>query len=322
MLLTASTGCAREAAPVPDGGLEKASIKVGALAVPDSAPLYLAKARGYFADEGLTVAIEPTQSAAQAFPALEGGTLDVALVNYVSTFQAVTRGATFRVVADAYQAAPKTFVVMTLDDSKVKSMADLKGKTIGVASRRSIGSLTIAAALATHGLSESDVELLEFPLPDMVDKLRRGIIDAAWLTEPFITQATTTLGARLVQDMTASDSPTADFPVAGWGITAAYAAENPRTVAAFQRAITRAQRLAAGDRKAVTDILPTYTRIPPAVAGVIALGTYPVTLEAGRLQRVADLMHSYEGYLDEGATVDVNAILVPLPAGATSAERQ
>ncbi|GAA3021758.1 ABC transporter substrate-binding protein [Streptosporangium longisporum] len=281
---------------------------MGAIAVPDSAPLYLAKARGYFADEGLTVAIEPVQSAPHAFPALEGGALDVALVNYVSVFQAVSRGASFTVIADAYQAAPRTFVVMTSKDSPVRTMADLKGRTIGVASRRSIGSLTIAAALAAHGLGESDVKLLEFPLPEMIDKLRQGIVDAAWLTEPFITQGTTT-GARIVQDMAPADGPTAGLPVAGWGITKAYAARNPRTVAAFQRAIGRAQRLAATDRKAVTDIIPTYTRIPPAVAGVITLGTFPTTLDAKRLQRVADLMRSHEGYLGEGVTVDVDSIL-------------
>jgi NitT/TauT family transport system substrate-binding protein len=84
----------------------------------------------------------------------------------------------------------------------------------------------------------------------------------------------------------------ADFPIAGWGVTDTFARDNPHTIAAFQRAMAKAQQLAATDRTIVTNILPTYTKIDAKIAPLISLGAYPTTLNPIRLQRVADLMQA------------------------------
>ncbi|WP_329087745.1 MULTISPECIES: ABC transporter substrate-binding protein [unclassified Streptosporangium] len=297
-------------------------IKVGALLVPDAAPAHIAFRRGLFRDEGLDVRLEPIQAASAALPALDGGSLQFALLNYVTAIMATAEGdAKLLMVADSYQAADGTFVVMVKGGSSYKTMADLRGRKIGVASRRSIGSITVASALKTFNMAESDVDLVEFPLPDMPALLEAGTIDAAWMTQPYVLNAAQKTGARELQDMT-KGGPMADFPIAGWGVTAAYAKENPHVVAAFRRAIGKAQQIAANDRRAVEEVLPTYTKIDAATAAVIPLGTFPTTLEEGRLQRVADTMLEH-GYLTEPFKVSaLLAAQTPSPSSAPLSKGQ
>ncbi|WP_329431269.1 ABC transporter substrate-binding protein (plasmid) [Streptosporangium sp. NBC_01495] len=285
-------------------------IKVGALLVPDAAPAHIALKRGFFRDEGLDVTMEPIQAASMALPALDGGSLQFALLNYVTVVLSTAEGdAKLVMVADSYEAAEDTFVVMVRKNSSHKTMLDLKGKKVGVASRKSIGSLTVASALKTVGLKESDVELVEFPLPEMAAQLIGGTVDAAWMTQPYIQDISKKHGARKLQDM-AKDAM-ANIPVAGWGTTTAYAKANPHVVAAFQRAIGKAQQIAAKDRKAVEEVLPTYTKIDAATAATIALGNFPTTMDPNRLQRIPDAMLEHD-YLTKPFIV--KELLAPAPA--------
>ncbi|MEU4536770.1 ABC transporter substrate-binding protein [Streptosporangium sp. NPDC023825] len=276
------------------GGLEKATIKMGALPIPDSAALYIAKKRGFFKDEGLTVEIEPVAGGAQAQLGLMGGTFDATQTNYVSAFLAVSRGQKMKIISDLYQAAPNSFNLMVPKDSGIKTPANLKGKKIAVNSKQNIGTLAVTTVLKTHGLTEKDVEFVEFSFPEMGAQLANKTVDAAWMTEPALTAAQKKIGAQKLAD-TMVDS-TADFPIAGVAVTEKFATENPKTVAAFQRAIAKAQQIAATDRKAVEEILPDYTQIDAATAAVITLGAFPTSLDETRLQRVADLMLE-QGYL-------------------------
>ncbi|GLW09223.1 sulfonate ABC transporter substrate-binding protein [Microtetraspora sp. NBRC 13810] len=291
------------------------TIRVGRLLVPDAAPLHRAIQRGYFAREGLEVKVETIQGAALAVPQLKGESMDFSMLNYVTAVQAQSQGAAdLRVVSDGYQAAPGTFALMVMNDSDIKGVADLKGRTLAVPTLKSIATLSSESALIAHGLTQKDVNWREEALPDMVGLLQQGKIDAAWMTEPFISLISNA-GARQLYDV--MTGPMDAFPIAGWGCTEKYAREHPDIVAAFQRAMHAGQLDLAADRKAVVDIIPTYIeKIPPEIAGLISLGTYPTTLEAKRLQRVADSMHEL-GYTEEA--LDMNDILLPMaPAGGTA----
>ncbi|MGC5012622.1 ABC transporter substrate-binding protein [Streptosporangium sp. DT93] len=291
-----------ETAAANANGLEKTSLTIGALPIPDSASLYIANARGFFKDVGLTVKIEVVPGGAQAQQGLLGGTLDATQTNYVSTFLAVSKGNKLKIIADMYQATPNSFNLMVPKDSTIKTPADLKGKKIAVNSKQNIGTLAVTSVLKTHGLTESDVSFVEFPFPDMKTQLENGTVDAAWMTEPHLTAVQKTIGAQKLAD-TMVDS-TADFPIAGVVVTEKFANDNPNTVKAFQSAMGKAQQIAASDRKAVEEILPTYTKIDAATAAVITLGSFPTSLDETRLQRVADLMVEY-GYLKESIQAKV-----------------
>ncbi|NRQ35008.1 ABC transporter substrate-binding protein [Nonomuraea sp. NN258] len=282
------------------GGSEKTTISVGMLPVPDAAPLYIAINKGYFAAEGLTVKPElMAQGTAAALTKQAGGGLDVILGNYMSVFTAQEKGVgTFTFIADCYQAGADGFNLMVKSDSPLKSPAELKGRTIALNSIGNIGDLAVISTIKGHGLTRDDVTFVEIPFPEMAKALAEKRVDAAWLAEPFITYAEKQNAARTLADT--MTGPTKDFPVAGWSVTAEFAKANPGTVAAFQRAIGKAQAEAAGDRDEVTKVVPTYTKIDAQSAAAISLGTFPTAkLDGARLQRVADLMREL-GFLTAG----------------------
>ncbi|GAA3470937.1 ABC transporter substrate-binding protein [Nonomuraea roseola] len=286
-------------------GLEKTTIKVGALPIPDPAALYIANAKGFFKAEGLTVEPVLIQGGALALPHIKSGQLDISHTNYVSTFLAASKGEKIKVVGDVYQAAPNTFNLMVPKDSPLNSVADLKGKTVLVNTLKNIGTLTVEATLKVAGLTKDDVKFVEKPFPDMANALSTGQGDAAWMTEPFITATQSQSGFRKLADTMSGQ--TADLPIAAWMATDEWVQKNPKTLAAFQRAIAKAQQLVANDRKEVEAVLDDYTKIDAKTASVITLGTFPTSLNATRLQRVADLMLEYK-YIE--SPLDVKTILV------------
>lgn len=292
-------------------GLEKTTLKVGILAVPDAAPLQVAIDHGFFKEEGLDVKISVEAGGATATPKLIAGSLDAMLSNYVSLFSAQYKGTgSFKIVADSYQAAPDNFVIQVLPDSPIKTPADLKDKKIAVNTLNNIGTLSVTATLKIAGVEAKPEQFVPMALPDMGPALKNGTVDAIWVAEPFISANAKELGARKVADT--MSGPMADFPIAGWAVTEKFAQENPNTVAAFQRALGKAQQLAATNRKVVEQALPKYTKIDARTAAVITLGEFPTSLNEARLQRVADVMTEF-GYLP--GKLDVKPLILPPPAG-------
>ncbi|MEU1387070.1 MULTISPECIES: ABC transporter substrate-binding protein [unclassified Nonomuraea] len=285
-------------------GLEKTTIKVGALPVPDVVSVYLANEKGFFKEEGLTVEPVTITGGAAALPQIESGALDISQTNYVSTFLAVSKGKKIKLVADMYQAAPNTFNIMVPKDSPIKTVADLKGKTVYVNNLRNIATLAVETQLKVAGLAEADVKFVEKPFPEQGNAINTGQADAGWMTEPFITANQSAFGFRKLADTMTGQ--TEDFPIAGWMATEDWVQKYPKTLAAFQRAIAKAQQLASSDRKVIEETLPKYTKIDAKTASVITLGTYPSELNENRLQKVADLMLEYK-YLT--SPVDVKSVI-------------
>lgn len=290
-----------------ESGLEQTAVQVGVLPIVDVAAIQRAQNEGYFEAEGLAVELIPIQGGAVAVPQLISGDLDMTWTNYTAVFQAQAQGiGEFRLVP-GYDAGPSTFVIMTGPDSPIRTPQDLADKRIAVNTFRNVVELTARSALETNGVESDTVTFVDIPFPDMIPALQNGQIDAAVLLEPFITQASTGFGAISVLD--AASGPTEGLPIAGVGMTRQFAEQNPNTVAAFQRALDKAQAEMA-DRSIVESTLPIYSQITPETAALLNLGTWPTTLDAVRLQRVADLMREF-GVLTE--PLDVAPMILPSP---------
>jgi NitT/TauT family transport system substrate-binding protein len=275
-------------------GLEKSTITVGFLPVADGAQLKLAIDRGFFKEEGLTVKIQMMQGGAEAPPKLQSGNLDLALGAYVPFFMAKAAGFPLHIVSDAFETAPGTHTIMVAKDSPIHTVKDLMGKKIGVNVKHNLATLLIQATLQPQGIKlDEDKNFVAIPFPNMEAALKNHSVDAVQFVEPFGTQAQKAIGARLITDLSAG--PTANFPVGGYASTESWAKKNPKTLAAFQRGIAKAQALLS-DRQLLAQTLPTYTQIDAATAATIHTGVYPTSINTTRLQRVADIMRQY-GYL-------------------------
>jgi NitT/TauT family transport system substrate-binding protein len=120
--------------------------------------------------------------------------------------------------------------------------------------------------------------------------LKAGRVDAISETEPFITGDEEQDGA--VSVLSECQGPTADIPIGGFYATAQWLSKNQKAALAFQRAVEKAQVVAAANHKLVEQLLPTYTSITPEVAAHIGLPGYPTELDMTQIQRVATLMLS------------------------------
>lgn len=288
---------------------ELTRITVGTLPIVDSASLYIAMKEGYFAEEGLDVELRTLSSGAQAVPGLRDGGLHFAIGNYVSFFASHAAGELdVRLVADAYQALPGTFLIMVPDPSAIRLPRDLAGKRIAVNTRANVVELIARSALRTAGVDLSTVTFVPVPFPEMANALSSRSVDAALMVEPYVTQLGRDHGAIPMID--AASGPTAQLPIAGWVTSAQLAAEKPNTVRAFQRAILAGQAAAATDRAKVEQVLGEFIDVDAMTASLMNLGTWPATLEANRVQRVLDLM-STEGQLSR--PIDLPAMIVPPP---------
>lgn len=276
------------------GGLEKSTVTVGALPVVDFAALWVAQDKGLFKKQGLNVKIQIQAGGATAIPKLAAGSLDFSIANYVSAIQATQSGtAPLKVIQDAYQLKPDTSGVLVPKDSPIKKPADLKGKKIALNTKSNVGELLVTAGLKANGVTASPDQFSEIDFPQMANALKTKSVNAAWTVEPFVTQIKQQDG-RLVLDT--GKGPTADFPIGAYVTTKKFAEENPKTTAAFTKAIQQAQGMVAKDEKLVRTTLPTYSKVDEKAANAIKLATFPTSVDKARTQKVADLMTQY-GFL-------------------------
>ncbi len=273
-------------------GPEKTHLTVAALPIVDDAPLFLAIKEGYFRQQGLTVTPEIIAQSTLALPDLLHGTVNiVGGGNYVSYFEGQAKGTfSLQVLAAGVACSASSFGVLAMPGSGITSPAGLAGKTIAVNLTNNIQTLTTNAVLKSDGVNTATVKYVAIPFPDMATALKAGRVNAISVVEPFLSGAEHSIGARQV--MSECSGPTADLPLSGYFTTQAWVQKYPRTAAAFQRALNQAQAFADANPSAVKQILPTYTKITAAAAGTINLGSFPATLVAAQLQRVADLMRS------------------------------
>jgi NitT/TauT family transport system substrate-binding protein len=86
---------------------------------------------------------------------------------------------------------------------------------------------------------------------------------------------------------------TTNFPLEGYAVSQAWAQQNPRTVAAFDRALTEAQQIADTDRAAVEAAAEKSLGLTPETAAVINLPDFPLSVAPAQLQRVVDTMAEF-----------------------------
>ena len=291
----AAAACAGHGGPAGTagaGGPEKRDLVVAVVPAEANAGLYIAQARGLFTKVGLHVTVKPVVSAGAVIPAMRHGSVDVAGGGYVSYIAADAAGvAKMRILAAGFALGPHVNEIIALPRAHIQGPADLRGKTIAINQRGSVGNELTYRALAPYGITPAQVHLVAMPFPAMLAALAAGKIDAAYETEPFVTEAVRKYGALAVADM---DSGAAqNFPLTGYAVLTSWAAKYPRTAAAFTKAIEQGNAIAATNLAVLQRVLSTSLHLSPDITGVMATGTFPTSASPAQIQRAADLMLQY-----------------------------
>lgn len=307
---------------------EKTTITVGIIPLDVSAGLVAAYKRGFFAAEGLQVKLKTVQSTAPGLPDLIGGSTDVLIGNWVTVLdrkvqaQAESVGG-LKAIFDAYQGGENTCVIAAPADSGISQIKDLVGKKIAIPAPNTIADLSVNSIMRGVASSkQAQVRFVAVGFPVMADAMAAGRVDAAWLCEPFLTRAQVRgIGPDKREIRKVADTFTGAmkaFEVASWVATGDWVSKHPTTVAAFQRAMAKGQRLVASDRRVVQEMLtaPDYAGIDPVTAQTMAIGSFPTGLNVDRVQRVAAFMQDMRPFGFDPVTTDrerIEQMLVRAP---------
>jgi NitT/TauT family transport system substrate-binding protein len=270
-------------------GLERPHLKVAMLSLVTNAPYYLAVQERLFEAEGLTVETQPVQASTQAYPALKTGGVDLVFANDASMLLGHDKGdLPISLIAEGTTLTPKFMAVLVMPDSPIKTLPDLAGRSVTVHVLNNIQAITLNAIAQAGGLDPAQIQYRQVVFPQMAATMQKGDVDAIHVTEPFNADAQLKLGARMVVDGGAA--PVTGLPLDGYFALQTWAKQYPKTAAAFQRALQKAQAMAA-DRARVEQILPSYIRgVDPATTKAMTMPGFPTSNDPARLQRLIDLM--------------------------------
>lgn len=287
-----AAGCSGSGGSGSVGPLEKTNLVVAAVPAMDSAGLYIAQQRGYFAQEGLHVTIEPAISSSDVIKKQLAGTYDITAGAYPSYILAdEQQHANLKVLVAGSEMAPNVQEIVVPPNSKITKMSQLAGKTITLNAVKNIGQLLVTSMLqdnAVPGTPHYNVE----PFPAMGPLLAQHKITAAWLPEPFISEDEEKYGVEPLAD--ANQGAAESLPIEGYVVTQSWLNKNPHTAEAFKIAMEKAQAVAATNLDEVQKAMTAFAGVPKLAASVLPSPGFPTTTQAGPLQRVITLMVNFD----------------------------
>jgi NitT/TauT family transport system substrate-binding protein len=282
-----------------EGSSEVTTITVGTLPIANAAPMYLGMEKGFFEAEGLKIKPQVGEGGAALIPSLVSGDAQFAFVGVIPAITAVAQQVPIKIVTSSDDAAAteeddwQTLVVPK--GSPIKGVEDLPGKTIAVNALRGLAEVVISRSLEKQGVDYEAVKLLEVPFPEMPAALEQGRVDAALLTEPF-------LSAVLAEGGTQIDAPSVEtvpnFPNGVYVASEQYIAENGDVVDRFASAMNRSLEYADANPEEVRRIVPTYTETPEEAAQQMRLPVFDSELDREGIELEAELTAKY-GIVEE-----------------------
>jgi NitT/TauT family transport system substrate-binding protein len=297
--------------PTNYGPAEQTTLNVGVVPAMDSAGFFVAQNEGLFAKEGLKINYSPATSSETAIQQQIKGQLQITAGNYVSYVAAVAKQHDqLEVISEGSVMQEGAQTLFVMPSSHITQLSQLKGKLIGVNAPQNIDYLLGVSVLKENGINPDTVKFPNgkdtasaqyddggaIPFPDMAGDLQHNEVSAAILPEPFASIAEQQDGAIPLADL--NQGATTDFPIEGYVVTKAWAAAHPNTLQRFLAALSAGQEIADTDRGAVEKAFEGLDgapegQVPPQIAAVMALDTYPIGIDQTRLQRVADVMYQF-----------------------------
>ncbi len=225
----------------------KTTIAVGGKNLLYYLPLTIAEQRGYFKAEGLDITVVDFAGGARALQAVVGGSADVVSGAFEHTVNMQHKGQRMRAFVLQGRAPQIVVGVSTKTFGHYKTIADLKGKKIGVTAPGSSTNVVINFLLAKAGLKPSDVSIIGVGAAQgAVAAMRAGQIDAISNLDPVITLLQRSGDLKVVSDtrILAESEKVFGGPMPAGCLYApqSFIDKNPLTTQALANAIVRANK--------------------------------------------------------------------------------
>ncbi|MHC5737002.1 aliphatic sulfonate ABC transporter substrate-binding protein [Nostoc sp.] len=135
----------------------------------------------------------------QLLEAMNVGSLDVGAVGETPPIFAQATGIPFVFIASTKPATGEGTAIVVHKNSPIKTVADLKGKTLAF-QRATASQYFVVKALEEVGLKLSDVKYLNLISPETRAAFLRNSIDAGVISDPQLAEFQRTVGVRILRD--------------------------------------------------------------------------------------------------------------------------
>lgn len=159
------------------------TVNIGYLPTDHDAALFVANATGMYKNEGVEVELYEYNNGGDLMSAMASGDIDVGYVGITPVIYSISKEVPVRIVAGAQNEGSG----LLSHDSSVKSIRDLKGKTIATPGESSVQSVLLKYDLKKNGINITDIESPAMKVSSMNDALKTNGIDAMLTYEPYVT---------------------------------------------------------------------------------------------------------------------------------------
>lgn len=196
-LLTTST----IALPLHASAADKITIMVGGITKMIYLPAKLTEQLGYFKDEGLEVELQSQQAGVDAENELLAGAVQGVVGFYDHAIDLQSKGKEISAIV-VFGQVPGEAEMVSTKAPDIKSMADVKGKTLGVTGLGSSTNFLTQYLAYKEGISSREFSVLPVGADStFIAAIKQGRIDAGMTTEPTISQLLKTGDAKILVDL-------------------------------------------------------------------------------------------------------------------------
>ncbi|WP_211466302.1 ABC transporter substrate-binding protein [Collimonas silvisoli] len=198
-LLSAGVLGANQAIAADSG---KITIMVGGITKMIYLPAKLTEQLGYFKEEGLDVELQSQPAGVDAENELLAGAVQAVVGFYDHSIDLQSKGKEVTAITVFGQVPGEVEVVSTKAAATIKSMADVKGKTLGVTGLGSSTNFLTQYLAAKNGITSNQYSVLPVGADNtFIVAIKQGRIDAGMTTEPTVSQLLKTGEASVLVDM-------------------------------------------------------------------------------------------------------------------------
>ncbi|MBO9649488.1 MAG: ABC transporter substrate-binding protein [Variovorax sp.] len=271
--------------------------------------VYLARDQGIFARHNLDVEIVPGGPPDAMLPLLLNGQVQYAMSSGLAIVTAVSKGLPIRIaLSNLNSGQPSTAALIAPSSSPVKTVADLKGRKVGLSSLRNQPHLGMLISARNSGIDPASISFVEIPTSAMVAAAEKGTVDAIYALDPHKSAALASGNFRLVEESVSQ------FMGGATAVTFAGSKEfldrNPAIQKNFVAAMSEAFEFANSHPEAVRDVDVKYTKLPPEFIRGRQISPFSAVVDVAALKKMTDAMVA-NGWITRapsaGELVDANA---------------
>jgi NitT/TauT family transport system substrate-binding protein len=229
------------------GSSSKVTIGVGGQTLLTYLPTTLAQQLGYYQEEGVTVELQDLQGGSKALTAMIGGSTNVTSGYYEHTIQMQAKNQKIKAFVDMGRSSGLVLLVAPKNEGTIKTLADLKGKNVGVTAPGSSTDMFIKYLLAKSGMQKTDAAVSAIGAgSSAVAAMEQGQVDAAVMLEPDVSVLSKRIGHDpvILEDVRSADGLKEVFETDAWPSSSLYAKTewldaNKETAGKLAKAIKR-----------------------------------------------------------------------------------